>query len=104
MLIEKGFNYKKMDTDKTIICKDCGEEFIFTAGEQAFYAEKGFDRAPVRCRRCRARKKAESRERRHIVLYEIVCAKCGEVESIPFEPRHDKPVYCNACYRAMNSK
>ena len=28
--------------DETIVCKDCGKEFVFTAGEQAFYKEKGF--------------------------------------------------------------
>ena len=26
--------------DETLVCKDCGKEFVFTAGEQAFYAEK----------------------------------------------------------------
>ncbi|HBI51504.1 MAG TPA: zinc-binding protein, partial [Ruminococcaceae bacterium] len=30
-----------MYTDKTLVCKDCGNEFVFTAGEQEFYAEKG---------------------------------------------------------------
>lgn len=44
--------------DKTIVCKDCGAEFIFTAGEQAFYAEKGFKDEPKRCKECRAKKKA----------------------------------------------
>ena len=39
--------------DKTIVCKDCGKEFIFTEGEQAFYKEKGFDNDPVRCPECR---------------------------------------------------
>ena len=32
--------------DKTLVCKDCGAEFVFTEGEQAFYAEKGFDNEP----------------------------------------------------------
>lgn len=45
--------------DKTIVCKDCGEEFIFTVGEQNFYEEKGFTNDPVRCKECRAKKKAE---------------------------------------------
>ncbi|WP_045144444.1 zinc-ribbon domain containing protein, partial [Clostridium butyricum] len=27
-------------TDKTIVCRDCGNEFIFTVGEQEFYKEK----------------------------------------------------------------
>ena len=45
--------------DKKIICKDCGEEFTFTVGEQEFYAEKGFTNEPVRCKACRDKRKAE---------------------------------------------
>lgn len=45
--------------DKTIVCKDCGKEFIFTVGEQEFYKEKGFDNEPVRCKECRQKRKAE---------------------------------------------
>lgn len=30
-----------MYEDKTLICKECGKEFVFTAGEQEFYASKG---------------------------------------------------------------
>lgn len=44
--------------DKTLICKDCGKEFTFTAGEQEFYAEKGFSE-PVRCKECRDAAKAK---------------------------------------------
>ena len=44
--------------DRTLVCKDCGKEFIFTVGEQEFYKEKGFENDPVRCPDCRrARKK-----------------------------------------------
>lgn len=50
-------------TDKTIICKDCGAEFVFTAGEQAFYAEKGFSE-PKSCKACRDAKKAANGSRR----------------------------------------
>lgn len=39
--------------DITIVCKDCGKEFVFTIGEQEFYKEKGFDNQPVRCPECR---------------------------------------------------
>ena len=46
--------------DKTLVCKDCGNEFVFTVGEQEFYAEKGFQNEPVRCADCRrARKDAK---------------------------------------------
>jgi DNA-directed RNA polymerase subunit RPC12/RpoP len=53
--------------DKTIVCKDCGNDFLFTEGEQAFYKEKGFENDPVRCPACRKARKSErnnSRERR----------------------------------------
>lgn len=43
--------------DKVIKCKDCGNEFVFTEGEQAFYQEKGFTNDPVRCPECRKAKK-----------------------------------------------
>lgn len=39
--------------DKTLKCKDCGADFIFTEGEQAFYKEKGFQNEPARCLPCR---------------------------------------------------
>lgn len=43
--------------DKIIVCKDCGQEFTFTVGEQNFYEEKGFTNEPVRCKACRDKKK-----------------------------------------------
>ncbi|HSM33809.1 MAG TPA: zinc-ribbon domain containing protein [Anaerolineae bacterium] len=48
-----------MYEDRTITCADCGQEFIFTASEQAFYAEKGFTDAPKRCKACRQSRKAQ---------------------------------------------
>lgn len=45
--------------DKTIVCKDCGKEFVFSVREQEFYKEKGFTNEPVRCKDCRDKKKAE---------------------------------------------
>ena len=47
--------------DKTLICKDCGNEFIFTTGEQQFYAEKGFTNEPQRCASCRKARKDQRR-------------------------------------------
>lgn len=47
-------------SDKTIVCKDCGKEFIFTAGEQEFYKEKGFTNEPQRCKDCRNAKKGSN--------------------------------------------
>ena len=47
--------------DKKIICKDCGQEFTFTVGEQEFYKEKGFENHPVRCTPCRKARKQSRR-------------------------------------------
>ncbi len=51
--------------DITIVCKDCGKEFVFTEGEQQFYNEKGFSQ-PVRCKECRQaakmRREAQKKE------------------------------------------
>ena len=46
-----------MFEDKTLVCRDCGKEFVFTASEQAFYAEKGFQNKPKTCRACRDARK-----------------------------------------------
>ena len=55
--------------DETIKCVDCGQEFVFTAGEQAFYASKGFTNKPKRCKACREKKKScyESNETRKCI-------------------------------------
>ena len=47
-----------MYEDKTLVCKECGQEFVFTAGEQEFYAERGFQNEPQRCKACRDARKA----------------------------------------------
>lgn len=88
--------------DKTLVCRDCGKEFTFTAGEQEFYAQKGFTNEPQRCPDCRAKFKASRqnfgapRE-----MYEATCANCGNPARVPFKPRGDKPVYCADCFRAQ---
>ena len=85
-----------MYEDKTLICKDCGKEFIFTAGEQEFYAEKGFENEPQRCKECRdARKQRMKSERTY---YTTVCSVCGGEARVPFEPREGRAVLCSACF------
>ncbi len=89
--------------DKTLQCRECGVSFVWTAGEQAFYASKGLMHQPVRCPDCRARKRqarsegigAEAGRR---VQYTAVCADCGGEAVVPFIPRNDRPVYCSTCF------
>ena len=86
-----------MYNDKTIVCKDCGQEFIFTAGEQEFFAEKGFTNEPQRCKNCRDARKQGSRDGGSRQMFDAVCASCGSPCKVPFEPRSDRPVYCSDC-------
>ena len=88
-----------MYSDKIIVCKDCGQNFTFTASEQEFYAEKGFSNEPQRCKACRTARKQNSRGGEARTMYEAVCANCGRVCKVPFEPRNDRPVYCSDCFR-----
>ena len=88
-----------MFEDKNLICRDCGGEFIFSAGEQEFYAEKGFQNEPVRCKECRDAKKA-SRGTGSREMYDAVCAECGANTQVPFQPKNDRPIYCSDCYQS----
>ena len=85
-----------MYEDKTLTCRDCGNEFVFSASEQAFFAEKGFQNEPTRCPACRAARRAQNGGGRQ--MFEVVCEHCGKTTQVPFQPRGDKPVYCRECY------
>ena len=91
-----------MFEDKTLVCKDCGEEFVFTAREQEFYESKGFVNEPQRCKPCRDKRKNAGRAPRE--MHEAVCAACGGVAKIPFVPRDDRPVYCSECFAKMKEE
>ena len=100
--------------DKTLVCRDCGQSFVFTVGEQDFFASRGFTNDPSRCPECRAARKA-SREageggrfrggfnRSSRELYTAVCAQCGREAQVPFVPRGDRPVYCSDCFDRRRS-
>lgn len=65
-----------MFEDKTLKCEDCGQDFIFTAGEQEFYAEKGFQNEPKRCKACRDNRKNATKANRE--MFTATCANCGK--------------------------
>ena len=102
--------------DKTLTCQDCNTAFTFTAGEQEFYAQKGFTNEPTRCPFCRQERKAASGrggrdsygsrdyyggDRGTREMHSATCASCGKEALVPFVPRGDKPVYCSDCFRSM---
>ncbi len=91
-----------MYEDKSLVCKECSGEFIFTAGEQEFYAERGFVNEPQRCKGCRDARKNASRPERE--MFNAPCAGCGAEAKVPFRPREDRPVYCSDCFAKMKAE
>lgn len=70
-----------MFEDKVLVCKECGKEFVFTAGEQEFYAERGFQNEPQRCKPCRDARKNAARGPRE--YFTATCAMCGGEARVP---------------------
>ena len=98
-------NQREVNTmyeDKTLVCKECGNEFVFTAGEQEFYAERGFQNEPQRCKACRDARKNSARGPRE--FFTATCARCGGEAKVPFEPKSDRPVYCSDCFAKMKEQ
>ena len=94
--------------DRLLVCRDCGQDFTFSAGEQEFYASRGLTNAPSRCPSCRAARRSSGAQssaprQRSGEQYETVCATCGRPTSVPFVPREDRPVYCNDCFQAQRA-
>ena len=91
-----------MYTDKTLVCRECGAEFVFTSSEQEFYAERGFQNEPGRCPTCRANRRNANRGERQ--MFDVICDECGVTTQVPFQPRGDRPVYCRDCYARHNNR
>ena len=99
-----------MSVDTTLTCRDCGQAFTFTSGEQDFYAARGYSE-PSRCADCRAQRKAEreggsygsgggsSSSRAPREMFSATCSACGKEAQVPFQPSGDKPVYCSDCFQ-----
>ncbi|MBV8149408.1 MAG: zinc-ribbon domain containing protein [Candidatus Eremiobacteraeota bacterium] len=98
-----------MYSDETLNCADCGREFVFSAGQQEFFASKGFTNKPSRCNDCRAARKGAGGERRggsdsrRRELFKTTCGQCGGVAEVPFEPTAGRPVYCRDCFASRPS-
>ena len=112
-----------MSADTTLTCRDCGQTFTFSSGEQDFYASRGFSE-PTRCAGCRADRKSQrdggygdygssssrggygSGGRAPREMFSATCSSCGKPAQVPFQPSGDKPVYCSDCFqqRGGNSR
>jgi len=102
--------------DKNLTCKDCGNIFLFTSGEQDFYFQKGLQNEPGRCPDCRNRRKQQAIVNnlpsvtgpgaQPPVMREVstvICAECGKETTVPFRPRLARPVYCSECFNKQKA-
>ena len=90
-------------------------DFVFSAGEQEFYASKGLVNEPQRCQSCRAVAKqnralgitgehANGNGSGQREMHAAVCAECGGQALVPFLPRNDRPVYCSNCFDKVRAR
>jgi CxxC-x17-CxxC domain-containing protein len=91
--------------DKTLVCVDCQQPFVWTSGEQLFYASKNFTHEPKRCKDCKGKRnemprRSASRERAETTT---VCSQCGKPTTVPFKPTQGRPVYCQDCFGQRKS-
>jgi CxxC-x17-CxxC domain-containing protein len=89
--------------DKNLKCRECGADFIFTSGEQSFYAEKGLVNEPQRCPTCRSNRRRERSAGGPKEMHPVICAACGIETTVPFLPRNNRPVYCSSCFDKVRS-
>jgi CxxC-x17-CxxC domain-containing protein len=113
-------------SDKEIICEECSQAFVFTAGEQEFYSSKGLQNVPRRCNVCRQRRKqsgnsgneesfnygravsysGKTPRRLHVAPCsgsKNLSPDCQKYTEVPFLPRGERPIYCSSCYNMMKN-
>jgi CxxC-x17-CxxC domain-containing protein len=86
--------------DRVLKCVDCGAEFVFTSGEQLFFADKGFKNEPRRCKACKAkRSRSLNGQSYNRAETTTTCTQCGKETTVPFKPTQGRPVYCRECFQ-----
>jgi CxxC-x17-CxxC domain-containing protein len=86
--------------DRSLKCVECGTDFVFTSGEQSFYADRGFKNEPKRCKNCKG-KRGSSGNGPGSSRSETTtkCSQCGKETTVPFKPTQGRPVYCRECFQ-----
>jgi CxxC-x17-CxxC domain-containing protein len=82
--------------DKTLKCVDCGNDFVFTAGEQLFFHDKQFKNEPKRCKTCKSKRASGKTARPET---RTTCSECGAETTVPFKPSQGRPVLCRSCFQ-----
>jgi CxxC-x17-CxxC domain-containing protein len=82
--------------DWELTCVECNKTFVFSAGEQAFFRDKGFKNEPKRCKQCKARRDGVKRPQIEI---RVTCAECSKETTVPFKPVKNTRVLCSVCFQ-----
>jgi CxxC-x17-CxxC domain-containing protein len=94
--------------DRFLKCSDCGNDFVFTAGEQLFFYDKQFKNDPKRCKLCKAKRAGLGRSANPNVPATLPfsrtetrteCSACGIETTVPFKPTQGRPVLCRSCFQ-----
>ena len=88
--------------DKVLKCVDCGNDFVFTAGEQLFFHQQQFRNDPKRCKPCKAKRTTGKPKARPETR--TTCSRCGAQTTVPFLPTQGRPVLCRDCYQNKNKR
>ncbi len=107
---QKTFANESELQDTNISCVDCGEDFVWTVGEQIFFRDKGLQNPPKRCKGCKQAKNeriasiaaAQTSGAKQRIEVAVFCAKCASYTTVPFYPSQGRPVYCRSCFLEMN--
>ena len=73
-------------SDITFTCKDCGQPFIFSEGEQEYYQDRGLA-IPKRCSRCRLKRRSALSRRPGRTFPEPPEEKKEEKKEVKPEPK-----------------
>ena len=88
--------------DRVLRCVECGVDFVFSSGEQFFYAEKGFRNEPKRCKTCKTRRGHQDSAGAHGKQRSVTsttCSQCGKETTVPFKLTQGRPVFCRECFQ-----
>ena len=95
--------------DRILRCSDCGNDFVFTAGEQLFFFDRQFKNDPKRCKLCKAKRAGLGRSAEGVSAVSALplsrtetrtqCSECGVETTVPFKPTQGRPVFCRSCFQ-----
>ena len=94
--------------DRILTCVDCGAEFVWTAGEQQFFADKNFKNEPKRCKACKAKRGQRPARQSGVAGTSgsrpdhVLGVRQGNDRAVPAD--QGRPVFCKECFQQRKSR